>query len=168
MTTTAADTVGDTKKKVKAPVTRSTTMPVSSSLLTVMEHIINICGFPDDSTMVEIFRQEGWTDIADIAMITMAEADGLFAANSYGSYKAKPMTFHIRQFKAFLMYYNRKCRDLSTTLNDEDVLNITKTELFDSMGSPGYHNDIEEGLSKSNKPTTSAAYNDAFTASDFC
>jgi hypothetical protein len=66
------------------------------------------------------------------------------------------------------MYYNRKCRDLSTTLNDEDVLNITKTELFDYMGSPGYHDDIEEGLSKSTKPTTSASYNDAFTASDFC
>jgi hypothetical protein len=96
MTTTAADTGGDTKKKAKAPVTRSTTMAVSSSLLTVMEHIINICGFPDDSTMVEVFRQEGWTDIADIAIITMAEADGLFAANSDGSYKAKPMTFHIR------------------------------------------------------------------------
>jgi hypothetical protein len=168
MTTTVADTGGDTKKKSKAKVTRSTTMAVSSSLLSVMEHIINTCGFPDDSTMVEVFRQEGWTGIADITMITMAEADGLFVANSDGSYKAKPMMFHIRQFKAFLMYYNRKCCDLSTALNDEDVLNITKTELFDYMGSPGYRDDIEEGLSKSTKPTTSAAYNNEFMASDFC
>jgi hypothetical protein len=42
-----------------------------------MDHILNICGFPDYSTIVGIFQQEGWSDIADIAMITMQEADGL-------------------------------------------------------------------------------------------
>jgi hypothetical protein len=49
------------------PVTRSSTLvPGSLSIATmatastsglVKEHIINICGFPDDSTMMEIFNQ---------------------------------------------------------------------------------------------------------------
>jgi hypothetical protein len=58
----------------------------------VTEHIINICGFPDDS---EIFQQEGWTEIADIAMLTMQEADGLLSTNSDVSHKAKPMNLHL-------------------------------------------------------------------------
>jgi hypothetical protein len=95
-----------------------------------MDHIINICGFPVDSTIVGIFKWEGWSDIADIAMITMQEADWLQLTNIDGSYKPKPMTFHLRRYKAFLMYYNRKCRDLSTTPNDEDVLSISTTDLI--------------------------------------
>jgi hypothetical protein len=95
----------------------------------------------------------------------MQEADGLLSTNSDGSYKAKPMSLHLCQFKAFLMYYNKKCRELSTTLNDEDVLSITKTELFDYMGSPEYHDDIAGGLIKSTKPIASANHK-AFTAAD--
>jgi hypothetical protein len=63
--------------------------------------------------------------------------------------------------------YNKKCRELSTTLNDEDILSITKTELFDYMGSPGeYHDAIAEGLSESTKPMA-FANNKEFTAVDF-
>jgi hypothetical protein len=45
--------------------------------------------------MVEIFKQEGWTEVADIAMLTMKEADGLLSTNSDGSYKVKPMNLHL-------------------------------------------------------------------------
>jgi hypothetical protein len=131
-------------------------MPTEGTSVLVMEYIINICGFPDDSTMVEILKQEGCTEFADIAMLTMQEVDGLLSTNSDGSCKAKSMNLHLCRFKGFLMYCNKKCRELSTTLNDEDILSITKTELFDYMGSPGYHDDIAKGLSKSTKPMTSS------------
>ena len=153
-----------------APATRSSTqgltMATVNTSISVTQHIINICGFPDDSTMVEIFNQEGWTDIVDIAMLTMQEVDSLHSTNSDGSYKAKPMNLHLRQFKGFLMYYNMKCRELSTTLDNDDILSITKTQLFDYMGSPEYHDDIAGGLSKSTKPTTSGNQKE-FTAVDF-
>jgi hypothetical protein len=77
--------------------------------------------------MVENFNQYSWTDIADIAMLTMQEADELHSTNSDGSNKAKAMFFHLRQFNGFLIYYNKNYCDLSTTINDEDVLSITKT-----------------------------------------
>jgi hypothetical protein len=57
------------------------------------------------------------------------------------------------------MYYNKKCRELSTTPND-------KIELFYYMGSPEYHDGIAEGLSKSTKTMTSSN-NKEFTAVDF-
>jgi hypothetical protein len=142
------------------------TMATGSMSVSVTEHIINICGFPDDSTMLEIFKQEGWTKIADIAMLTMQEVDGLLSTNIDGSYKAKPMNLQLCGFKGFLMYYNKKCHELSTTLNGEDVLSITKTELLDYMGSPKYHNDIAKSLSKSTKTTASTNHKE-FTAVDF-
>jgi hypothetical protein len=86
------------------PVTRSSLVRGSSSIATmatgstsvlVTEHIINIFGFLDNSTMVEIFKQEGWTQVADIAMLTMQEADGLLSTNSDGRYNAKPMNLHL-------------------------------------------------------------------------
>jgi hypothetical protein len=72
----------------------STVATVSTSVL-VMEHILNICGFPIDSTMVEIFNQEGWTGIDFITMLTMREVDGLLSTNSNGSYKTKPTNLHL-------------------------------------------------------------------------
>jgi hypothetical protein len=71
-------------------------MATGSTSISVTEHIINICGFPDNSTMVEVIKQEGCTEIVDIAMITMQEADGLLSTKSDGSYKAKPMNLHLR------------------------------------------------------------------------
>jgi hypothetical protein len=69
------------------PVTRSSTlvpgsiaiMATRSMLILVTEHIISICGFPDDLTMVEILKQEGWTKTAEIAMHTMQEADSFLS-----------------------------------------------------------------------------------------
>jgi hypothetical protein len=71
------------------------TMATVSTSVLVSEHIINICGFPDDSTMVEIFHQEAWADIADVAMLTMQEADSLLSTNSDGSYKAITMKLNL-------------------------------------------------------------------------
>jgi hypothetical protein len=64
------------------------TMATGSTSVSITEHIINICDFPDNLTMVEIFKQEGWPEIADIAMFTMQDADGMLSTNSNGSYKA--------------------------------------------------------------------------------
>jgi hypothetical protein len=52
-------------------------MATVSMSVSVTEHIINICGFQDNWTMVEIFNQEDWNNITDIAMLTMQEADSL-------------------------------------------------------------------------------------------
>jgi hypothetical protein len=53
--------------------TRSMAKKKSSS--EVINHIINICGFPDDSTMVEYINEQQWTELADVAMTTFAEVD---------------------------------------------------------------------------------------------
>jgi hypothetical protein len=79
------------------------TMPVITRLMAkkkpsskVINHIINICGFPYDSTMVEYINEQQWTELADVIMITLAEVDEFKLVNKDGLYKAKPMLHHIR------------------------------------------------------------------------
>jgi hypothetical protein len=133
---------------------------------TVIDHIIGLCGFPDDSTMVEYIRSEGWTEVADVVMISLKEVDEFKTTNDDGSYRAKPLTFHLRKFKGFLLFYNRKCRELSTTLSSDDVLDITKTSFLDYCGSPAYHEDLEIGLAQVTK-TAAHTNSDTLTASEF-
>jgi hypothetical protein len=114
------------------------TMPAVTRLMAkkkssseVINHIIDICGFLDDSTMVEYINKQQWTDLADVVMITLAEVDEFKLVNKYGSYIAKPMQHHVRRFKGFLLLYNQKRRDLSTTLDEEDVMDITKRQYLE-------------------------------------
>jgi hypothetical protein len=119
----------------------------------IIKHIIALCGFPDDSSMVEIIQQQELMDLADVITLTLDDANDIKLVNDDGSCAAKPLTHHVCKLKAFLLLYSRKCISLSSTLDEEDVLNMTKTELKDYCGSPGYHDNLSTGLSPSTKTT---------------
>jgi hypothetical protein len=131
----------------------------------VIDHIINLCGFPDDSTMVEYIKQQGWTELTDVVTIQLDEVADFRTNNDDGSYKAKPMAHHIRKFKGFLLFYNRKCQELSSILDEEDVLEISKARFNEYLGSPSYHSDLQAGLAPST--SISSAVEDEFTAQEF-
>jgi hypothetical protein len=61
---------------------------VVSPFSKVIDHIITICGFPSGSTMVEVIQSKAWTDIVDMAMITLKDVDEFKTSNNDGSYKA--------------------------------------------------------------------------------
>jgi hypothetical protein len=83
--------------------TSSTSGLIGSRFTTVISHITDICGFPAGSVMVKVIKQE---DIADITMMTLKDVDDLKVVNSDGSYKTKPLAFHLRCLKDFLLFYN--------------------------------------------------------------
>jgi hypothetical protein len=106
------------------------TMPVttqSKTLKAIIKHIIALCGFPDDSSIVEIIQQQEKMDLTDIITLTLDDVNDLKLVNDDGSYAAKPLNHHICKLKAFLLLYNQKCISLSSTLDKEDVLRMTKT-----------------------------------------
>ena len=82
------------------PVTTRTT--AKSALL---NHIIKICKYADDTIMVEFMKQEGWDTLEDIVMIPLDEVNDFKLLNKDGSFKGKPLTHHLRKFKAFILYY---------------------------------------------------------------
>jgi hypothetical protein len=132
----------------------------------VIDHIKEICEFPDDSTMVKFIDQQGWTKLADVTMVGIDEIKDFATVKVDGTFEAKPMAHHLRLFKGFLLYYNRKSRDLSSPLDEDDVLRWTKTQFLEYCSSPDYHDDVAVGLaSKTNVGTLVAC--DSLTAQEF-
>ena len=135
----------------------------SSPKKAVIDHIIEICGFPEDSIMAEVIGQQQWSILSDVTMLTFDDIKDLVLTKDDGSYDAKPMAIHLRKLKGFLLYYNRKCKEFFTNLDSDDVLAITKTEFTEYCGSPEYHADLAGGLvTKQTSPTQ-----DALTAQEF-
>jgi hypothetical protein len=59
---------------------------------------------------------------------TLNNINDLKLVNDEGRYAAKPLNHHVGKLKAFPLLYSQKCISLSSTLDKEDVLNMTKTE----------------------------------------
>jgi hypothetical protein len=68
------------------------------SVKSIIDHIIDICGFPDDSIMTEYIREQGWRELSDVVMITLDEVADFKLVTDDGSYKAKPLNHHLRKF----------------------------------------------------------------------
>lgn len=112
----------------------------------VIGHIVMMCSLPDDSTMVAYIRQQGWTKLVHVTSIDIEDVKDFHTVRSDGVFEAAPMRMHLRMFKCFLLYYRRKCRELSTTLTEDDVKdNMTRTELEDYCGSERYVADVAAG-----------------------
>jgi hypothetical protein len=85
------------------------TMPVTrlKTPTAIIKHIIALCGFPDDSFMVEIMQPQEWMDLADVITLTLDEVNDLKLLNDDGSNAAKPLKHYVRKLKAFLLLYNK-------------------------------------------------------------
>ena len=137
---------------------------------TIVKHIQELCGFPEDSTMVKFMNQQGWSSLTDITMIPLDDVKDFATTKGDGSYEAKPMAHHLRMFKGFLLWYHRLCRELSTTLDEEDVLAITRQRFLTYCGSPEYHEDLAMGLApakQSVKPNIPPYMTEELTVQEF-
>jgi hypothetical protein len=57
----------------------------------VIKHIQELCGFPEDSTMVKYMTQQGWESLIDITMLSLEEIKDFATTKEDGSFEAKPM-----------------------------------------------------------------------------
>jgi hypothetical protein len=95
---------------------------------------------------VRFIDQQGWTKLIHVTTIDVGEIKDFHTVRPDGGYKAKPMMIHLRMFKAFLLYYKRKCRELSISLDDDDVADIiSKTGLHEYCGSDEFTIDNTTG-----------------------
>jgi hypothetical protein len=77
-----------------------------------------------------------------VTSIGVNEVKDFHTVRNDGNYDANPMKIHLCMFKAFLMFYTRKCHELSTTLDEHDVMDFTNTQFKEYVGSPDYHDDL--------------------------
>lgn len=144
-------------------VTRSSTTATATEII---DHIIILCDFPNDSTMIEIIDQQGWRTLSDVTTLTLDNAENLTLYNQDGSYVAAPLATHKRKLKGFLLYYHRKCIDLSTNLHTDDVLSISKDDFLSYCGSPAFHSDLNKGMKQATTGNFTSTSTE-FTASEF-
>jgi hypothetical protein len=98
----------------------------------IINYIIGLCGFAEDSIMVEYIDQEEWSKIHHVTSIGIHEVKDFHTIKDNGSYEAKPLTIYLRLFKGFLLYYRRRCNDFSMTLDKHDVMNLITKKPFES------------------------------------
>jgi len=127
----AVDATGGTSKAVDATGgSVSTTIGETVKKRTpVIAHIISLCGFAEDSTMVKYIDQQQWTKLFHVTTIGIDEIKDFHTVRDDGvTFEAKPMMIHLRMFKCFLLYYKRKSRGLYGNLDENDVKYITDNE----------------------------------------
>ena len=127
------------------PTIPDVTPPVTESHTPVIAKIIWLCDFPSDSTMVRFIDQQQWTKLFHVTAIGLDEVKDFYTVRSDGNFEAKPMMIHLRMFKCFLLYYKRKSREFVSTLTEDDVLDMSRSELYDYCGSDDYAADIAAG-----------------------
>jgi hypothetical protein len=138
----------------------------------IIQHIIMLCGFPEDSLMVEVIKQERWTKLEDIILIAVDEVKDLRLLRGDGMHLRCPMMVHIRIFNAFLLYYKRRRRDHTYPPDEEDVLEYTKLVFNEYCRSDQYTEDVSTvGLSSTNMaktdPQTYSSQGNSLTVQEF-
>jgi hypothetical protein len=148
--TTAGTTAGTTGTTTPTgsttnPTAGTTAQDPTSAFTPIIAKIIRLCDFPNDSTMVEYMEQQEWTMLHHVTTIPLDEVKDFYTVRVDGHFKAKPMAHHLRLFKCFLLFYKRKCRDLVSTLTEDDVIHIAKKSFQEYCGSTDYFDDLAAG-----------------------
>jgi hypothetical protein len=70
----------------------------SKSKKSFIDHLKELCSFPNDSTMVTYMDQQVWSVLEDITMVGLDEVKDFATFKDDGTFEAKPMMHHMRMF----------------------------------------------------------------------
>jgi hypothetical protein len=88
----------------------------------IINHIIMLCGFKDDSVMVECINQKEWTTLNDVISIGINGPNTFHTVKSDGAtFKARPLSGDIRMLKGFLTYFKRMSDTEARLLDEDDI-----------------------------------------------
>jgi hypothetical protein len=111
---------------------------MASKRTRIIHFIIEWLKLPEDSTMVKYFDQQGWTELVHVTTLGIEEFKDFCTVKDDGfTFEAQPMWVHIQLWKGFLLFYWRKCKEFSTTLSTDDVINafsFTCEQFHDYLG----------------------------------
>jgi hypothetical protein len=89
----------------------------------IIDHIIMVCGFKDDSVMVECINWKEWKTLKDVISIGINEPNTFHTVKSDGvTFKARPLSGDIQMLKGFLTYFKRIADTESRLLDEDDVM----------------------------------------------
>jgi hypothetical protein len=109
--------------------------------------------------------QQGWSVLEGVTMVGLDEVKYFATFKDDGFFEAKPMIHHLHMFKGFLLFYNWMSRELSSILDEDDVMAIPITHFKEYCGSRDYHADLDTGSAP--KHLASSVVDIAMTPQDF-
>jgi hypothetical protein len=124
----------------------------------IINHIIKICGFSEDLLMVRYITQQQWAELAHVVMHGFDDAKDFEVVKDDGfTPLGKPMLFHQRVFKSFLLYYKHKTLWEEEGPTEDEVMCWTPEEFTAYHTSKAYHDDHAEycGPHSNKTPRTS-------------
>jgi hypothetical protein len=72
----------------------------------IIQHIIDLCGFPADSLMVRYMDQQQWSELEHVVMAALDEIKDFATFRDNGiTYEGKPTIIHQKKLRAFLLFY---------------------------------------------------------------
>jgi hypothetical protein len=102
----------------------------STGYAKVIEHIIGLCGFPQDSTMVEYTDQQQREKLEHVVTVELEDFKDIHMVRSDGvTVKAQPLTSHLRMLKCFLLWFKQHNRSFYCTTSEDDVLLLKKRRI---------------------------------------
>jgi hypothetical protein len=110
----------------------------------IVNHIIMVCGFKDDSVMVECINQKEWKTLNDVVSIGINEPNTFHTVKADGaSFKARPLEGDIRMLKGFLTYFKRMTDTEARLLDEDDVMDtFTARDFKRYCCTMDYHTDM--------------------------
>jgi hypothetical protein len=97
----------------------------------VIEHVISLCGFPQDSTMVEYIDQQQWEKLEHFVTVDLEDFKDIYTVRSGGvTVKEWPLKTYLCMLKCFLLWFKwHNCSFYCTT--SEDDVSLLKKSAFD-------------------------------------
>jgi hypothetical protein len=127
----------------------------STTRTEIIQHLIKLCGFSEDSTMVKYIDQQQWEDLSHILIHDVGDVKDFYTVKDDGTFEAKPLSIHLRMFKAFLLYYRRKCIEYhDVSLSEAQVLLFQKASFRMYCCSSEFMEDLKAGDTTQSTATT--------------
>jgi hypothetical protein len=111
----------------------------------VIEHIIGLCGFPQDYTMVEHMDQQQWEKLEHVVTVELEDFKDIYTIRSdCGTVKDRPLKTHLRMLKCFLLWFKQHNRFFYCNTPEDDVFLIKKSAFDEYIRSEEYAEDNTE------------------------
>jgi hypothetical protein len=114
----------------------------STGCTKVIERIIELCGFPHDSTMVEYIDQQQWEKLEHVVTVEFEKFKDIHTVKSDGyTVKARPLKTQFRMLKGFLLWFKVHNHSFYCTTSEDDVLLLKKNTFGEYLSTEEYAED---------------------------
>jgi hypothetical protein len=90
----------------------------------IIHCIIDLCGLPSVSLIVECNTNKAWLTLTNVTTITVDKVEKFCINNKDRLFEAKSMKLHLHKLQCFLISYNSKTFNMYRPLDEDNLMGI--------------------------------------------